>query len=214
MRRRSCNSNMIFRTQGAFLLCLILSTALIQILLLEQSTSNSGKISSDALLEVPLNLSRSSLQQGPIFYNLFVPNTKSRSERERIVKEQLLQRELTTPNATIHYTLIGDPTFNDFVSSQCTDCQLQENRNIGNEEHTLQSLWEYCQLVPETSVDILVTYIHNKGSYHPSDANEKARRMATKAAMECRNILPQNQRTCNICMGAFHIFPQYLASAK
>jgi hypothetical protein len=173
------------------------------------------------------------LRQGPIFYNLFVPKNDTATitrNTQRIVKEQLLQRDWTCPNATIHYTLIGDDSsFQEFVASHCrptrNHCRLEEHLATGNEVHTLQRLWEYCRAIPaddDPSTDWLVTYIHDKGSYHASESNEKARRMATKAALDCRNVMPSsaqaapnhNPRACNICMGAFHVFPQYLASAK
>ena len=200
------------------------------------STDSTGSTSTSTSTASSTNNTTTSgianIQQGPIFYNLFVPNddnnhsaetkmNRRRRETERIVKEQLVQRKLTSPNATIRYTLIGDASFQDFVSTQCQDphsCQLDQVLPVGDETHTLQSLWEYCQQQQSSSADassdVLVTYIHDKGSFHPTEANEKARRMATKAAMECRHILPHKTRVCNICMGAFHIFPQYLASAK
>jgi hypothetical protein len=166
------------------------------------------------------SLQNLTLLQGPIFYNLFVPNdTSLRKNTQRIVEEQLLQRNWTCPNATIQYTLIGgDVAFQEYVASHCSGrCQLESHLSAGNEQHTLQRLWDYCQAIPsDSSQDWLVTYIHDKGSFHSTESNEKARRMATKAALDCRNVMPQakNPRACNICMGAFHVFPQYLASAK
>jgi hypothetical protein len=196
------------------------------------STDSTGSTGSTSSTNNTTTSGIANIQQGPIFYNLFVPNddnnhsaetkmNRRRRETERIVKEQLVQRKLTSPNATIRYTLIGDASFQDFVSTQCQEdphsCQLDQVLPVGDETHTLQSLWEYCQQQQSSSLsleDVLVTYIHDKGSFHATEANEKARRMATKAAMECRHILPHKTRVCNICMGAFHIFPQYLASAK
>lgn len=170
------------------------------------------------------------LQPGPIFYNLFVPPNNVKNT-QRIVKEQIQERNWTSPNATILYTLIGDASFQNYVTSLCqhsddemsssssSSCILREHiPSYGDEQHTLQSLWEYCQQQTRTfdNQDIFVTYIHDKGSFHATEANEKARRMATKGALDCRNVWPQakHPRSCNICMGAFHIFPQYLASAK
>lgn len=171
------------------------------------------------------------LINGPIFYNVYVPPDKPlRKHVKTILREQIQQRDWSAPNATIRYTLIGlssseeSDEFQSHISSLCAtastaDCQLESQLSEGNEEHTLRKLWEYCRddvLSSSPQEDVLVTYIHDKGSFHLTDANEKARRMATKAAMECRTEMPaaSNPRYCNICMGAFHVFPQYLASAK
>lgn len=237
MPTRKCNPRLLLRPHRIILLGLIVCAVVVQIWLLQSyngiadgrdggvtgnpkfssgvstDTDTTGT-SSTAAKTTAKSTTTVNIQHGPIFYNLFVPDKKkNRRDTERIVKEQLVQRQLTSPNATIRYTLIGDTSFQDFVSTQCHDCQLDQSLKVGDEKHTLQSLWEYCNKSSNES-DVLVTYIHDKGSFHQTEANEKARRMATKAAMECRNILPQKTHVCNICMGAFHIFPQYLASAN
>ena len=221
------------RPHRIFLLCLIVCAVATQICVLQSSylinhatygdaaaVSLNPKLRMDTATDSAGTTTTSStirsIEQGPIFYNLFVPHNKNGRDTERIVKEQLLQRRLTSPNATIRYTLIGDTSFQEFVFAQCHDCQCDQSIEVGDEQHTLQSLWDYCQKIPTSSdgSDVLVTYIHDKGSFHRTEANEKARRMATKAAMECRSIMPSKTQLCNVCMGAFHIFPQYLASAK
>jgi hypothetical protein len=197
---------MLLRLREYAILALILFVAATQIYLVEKSATLPEKTKRISYFRAQSS-SFGSSSDGPIFYNIFVPKGGSR-ETKRIVKEQLIQRDLTCPNATIQYTLIGNPLFQDFVTSKCSYCHMREYMETGNEEHTLQALWQYCH---EVSGDRLVTYIHDKGSYHASRSNEKARRMATKAAMECRHIMTSN---CNICMAAFHPFPQYLASAN
>jgi hypothetical protein len=162
-----------------------------------------------------------SLLSGPIFYNIFVPPTNLSNTR-RIVQEQLIQRKMTSANSTILYTLIGNQDYIDIlvvrhdIDSLCqTDCQLRESLNKGDEVHTLQALWEYCgKIPPHPAQDTLVSYIHDKGSFHATTSNEKARRMGTKAALDCRNLMPTNPRQCTICTSAFHVFPQYLGSSK
>lgn len=166
------------------------------------------------------------LTPGPIFYNIFIPSIEDNdlSRIKQILQEQFIQRNETSPNATIMYTLIGSDSATSFrdkimVDGMCQPhCKLREHLpNGGDEVHTLQAVWNYCQSAPQNSShDTLVSYIHDKGSFHPTPANDKARRMATKAALECRNLLltSKNPRVCTICCGAFHVLPQYLASAK
>ena len=204
---RSILRRLILNPKQNLTLGLILVVAVIQIYLVEQTKSNiPGR--TEFVADFRLHPSRlNSSLDGPIFYNLFVPDGGA-GDTKRIVKEQLFQRDLTCPNSTIHYTLIGDKSMETYVSSECSRCHMREHMETGNEDHTLQALWDYCR---ENSGDTIVTYIHDKGSFHASRTNEKARRMATKAAMECRSMIPSN---CNICMAAFHPFPQYLASAN
>lgn len=207
-------------------------------LLREQALPSSIPNNSSQVLGTNISLEKSrsphlssniTYAKGPIFYNLFVP-INNLSSTARIVSEQLLQRTLSSPNEPLLYTLIGNVSLKRLMENQAgvgykgntcdpsTGCHLRKALEKGDEVNTLQALWEFCYSLPQfgTSQDVLVSYIHDKGSYHPSPSNEKARRMATKGALECRNLMPQakNPRLCNICMGAFHVFPQYLASAK
>jgi hypothetical protein len=163
------------------------------------------------------------LKPGPIFYNIYVPPTKDLSHVEQILREQLTQRNWTSPNDTILYTLIGNNNLKQTIDAMCQpNCHLRQHLpNGGDERDTLQALWDYCHNIitpPSKSdsipEDTLVTYIHDKGSFHPTESNEKSRRMGTKAALECRNLMPNNPRYCTICTSVFHVFPQYLGSSK
>ena len=145
-----------------------------------------------------------------------------------------------TPQTTtsIEYTLISqDDAFDIEIQQICNQneristttspyddhaftCHQRKYVDSGNEVETLQELWEYCEKTQQTQNhhhhgnDVLVTYLHNKGSFHPSESNERARRMGTKAALECRLLMLEQPQKCNICTSSFHIFPQYLGSAK
>jgi hypothetical protein len=151
---------------------------------------------------------------GPIFFNIFVSANKSNIRR--ILAEQLLQRNETSPNATIEYILIGDNALNEEIQQTCQpNCRRRKYIESGGEVETLQALWEHCgQLTHSPHKDVLVTYLHNKGSFHPTTSNEKARRMGTKSALDCRLLMASSPRQCTICTSAFHVFPQYLGSSK
>ena len=63
---------------------------------------------------------------------------------------------------------------------------------------TRRSLWEYCQINPTHSV----TYIHPKGSFHPSEGNSEWRRSLTDTALDEKCLDPPDKR-CNVCGGGF-----------
>lgn len=158
------------------------------------------------------------LQKGPIFYNLYIPNdgdTEKVQNALRIVQEQMQQRSWSDPESEVLYTLIGysKGINGDFCQPHC---QQRNYLPSGDEVDTLQALYEYC-IAPGHSKK-LVTYLHDKGSFHNSPHNEKMRRMATKAALDCRNLLVKNHKgdddDYNVCTGHFMILPQYLASAN
>ena len=96
-----------------------------------------------------------------------------------IIKEQFDQRNRSDPEAPIQYTLIGSESVDASIQSFCQpNCTKRDFLEEGNEIDTLQALWEYCQDRPRE----IVTYIHDKGSFHPSGANRGARQVGTKAA--------------------------------
>jgi hypothetical protein len=171
-----------------------------------------------------LDSSFDGLQKGPIFYNLYIPNegdTEKVQNALRIVKEQMQQRAWTDPESEVLYTLIGYSK--DITDDFCQPyCQQRNYLPSGDEVDTLQALYEYC-VAPDHSKHF-VTYLHDKGSFHYSAHNEKTRRMATKAALECRNLLVNHPKykgdndndddDYNVCTGHFMILPQYLATAN
>jgi hypothetical protein len=179
------------------------------------STNNTTTLNAPSLIISEISQSNPlSLIPGPVFFNIFV--SANLSNVRRILKEQFIQRNLTSPNATIEYTLIGDDFLDEEIQQVCQpNCQQRKHIKSGDEVETLQALWEYCrQLRGPQQEDVLVTYLHNKGSFHPTASNEKSRRMGTKAALDCRLLMAASPRQCTICTSAFHVFPQYLGSSK
>jgi hypothetical protein len=155
---------------------------------------------------------QSNLELGPIFYNIYIHDgTPEQVENSlEIIKEQMQQRKWSDPESEIQYTLIGHAS--NFTSDMCQPCQQRAYLPKGGEVDTLQALWDHCQAYPHQ----LVTYIHDKGSFHNTSHNIKTRRMATKAALDCRaQLLHKGHiRNYNVCTGNFMILPQYLATAN
>jgi hypothetical protein len=167
---------------------------------------------------------------GPIFYNLFIVSEQNEnynsSHMQQIIEEQMMERNMSAPSSTVLYTLIGNnakkwvTTVNSLCGSQC---QMREYLQEGDEVHTLQAMWNYCQIQDRSSSNVdsnsnnndqYVTYLHDKGSFHSTDANEQARRLGTKAALECRSLMQLYPRKCNVCTSEFHVIPQYLGNSK
>lgn len=162
------------------------------------------------------------LSSGPVFYNIFVPDTRVLKTKE-IITEQLDEYRFQFDNATLLYTLIANnhaDAIQRLIGSICHPpmiCTERERLSKGNEENTLQALWEYCSLETTASTnedDTVVTYIHDKGSFHASLSNVGARKRGTRCALSCRQQMIQKPRMCNICTSVFQVIPQYHGSAK
>lgn len=166
-----------------------------------------------------------------IFYNIFVPwnianeNTELRSKGEKdyalgVVEEQLRYYGDASDfvrTTSIHYTLIGDVNATDDVARICekatktrseyddnhrNNCHLLRSVEHGDEGLTLESLYGYCGDHPLSQV----TYLHNKGSFHPSPENTAMRRMLSKAVFSdaCQSM-PTDK--CTVCAARFSPLP-------
>jgi hypothetical protein len=159
------------------------------------------------------------VDRGPIFYNVYVPDTKIENVK-KIVREQLEECKAMDPNSIIIYTLIANKhadTIEALFNSTCPNCQQRTKVSFGDEVDTLRALWEYCSsdAVPSTTAnDTLVSYIHDKGSFHFNHNNNRARRKATRSTLACRQQMPSKPFRCNICASQFQVVPQYHGSAK
>ena len=155
------------------------------------------------------NQTNEELLLGPIFYNFFVPINRT-IHALTIATEQMNERQRTAPNATLWYTLIGNPSIKDDFCQP--NCRMRQYLERGDEVDTYQALWEYCQQHPHQ----IITYTHDRGSFHDTWANMKSRRFGTKAALECRRLMIHHRlgQQCNVCTSKFWVVPQYLASAN
>jgi hypothetical protein len=159
---------------------------------------------------------------GPIFYNIFIPNESELQENAwRIVQEQMQQISWADSQHTssrLIYNLIApkNATIPKFCDANC--CEMHARMETGNEVDTLQMLYEYCQDPTHNNKDEeqLVTYMHNKGSFHATQHNENTRRTATKAALDCRVEMTNQAEVVpyNACAGTLVILPQYLCNAN
>jgi hypothetical protein len=175
------------------------------------------------------------LQLGPIFYNLFFPSypndangTEVAVVRVRsIMNEQFEQLQEIVPNSTILITLLGWtdntklPFLHEEIQRKCgSNCQIRESLPEGTEAHTLNAMRNYCKeemaaaRQSKDATDTLVTYIHDKGSFHPTESNEHARWHGTKGALECRGQMQADPARCTACTSKFNVIPQYHANAK
>ena len=184
-----------------------------------KNTTEEGINKSDHKVIIDDNMNVDTLLLGPIFYNYFVPLNATKNAL-RIAKEQMKERSMSAdPNNTLLYTLIGNPNItNDWC---LPNCRMRDYFEVGDEIDTYHALWEYCQTHP----DEIVTYTHDRGSFHNTKMNEKSRRFATKSAFECRKSMIEmvnDTRTiayrigkaCNVCTGKFNFLPQFHSSGN
>eukprot|EP00980_Cylindrotheca_fusiformis_P024391 scaffold11816_cov75-Cylindrotheca_fusiformis.AAC.2 len=167
------------------------------------------------------------ISPGPIYYNVYVPEQQKKNSKlvSSIVRQQIADKNEFDPNSTLLYTLISssqkDATAVETVfQTKCPQtCQQRgETLSVGDEVDTLQALWDYCNdsnNVPSSIYnDTLVSYIHDKGSFHNNKNNERARILGTRSTLICRHQMISKPRICNICTSVFQIIPQLHGSAK
>jgi hypothetical protein len=144
-----------------------------------------------------------------VFYNIFVPDV-GKENALSIVREQLARKKISSlaDSAPVYYTLIGNQNATRDIEQICVmlqqKCHLLRYAKEGDEGLTLESLHEYCQEHPRA----IVTYIHDKGSFHSSERNDKLRHMLTRSVFsnECQQSQPD---TCNICSARFAPLPHF-----
>jgi hypothetical protein len=163
------------------------------------------------------NISRAEINNRALFYNIFVPDASMDEVKNAldIVYEQLsfvAKSGVLKQSTVVYYTLIGKNT-TDAIQQYCVKlgvlCDALLYTQEGNEDLTLQSLHDYCSSSP----DALVTYMHSKGSFHPSVRNDNLRLMATKSILsdECQTL---DEKICNVCGARFSTFPHYHMAAN
>ena len=175
-----------------------------------------------------------------VFYNIYIPFggeelamvEEGQNHALGIVKEQLALKQSSTllKNVPLYYTVIGS-NMTEEISQMCEsyhdrhqsdekqsqqqsqNCHLLQYSPQGDEALTLQSIHDYCLDHPHDQI----TYIHNKGSFHPSEKNEKFRIFVNQGVLGrngkvCQEM-PLNQLQegglCNVCGTRFATFPHY-----
>lgn len=119
-----------------------------------------------------------------VFYNVYT-NSEAVDNAKRIVNEQMSN---VRPEHRVFIRSIG-------VQFQVDNATHVQHNDEGWEVETLKLLWDHC-VDPKHERDTVV-YIHNKGSFHPSNKNDLLRRLLTRAALseDCANMPP----SCNVC---------------
>jgi hypothetical protein len=169
-----------------------------------------------------------------IFYNVFIPLDQGEEGVEQaleIVKEQMdfiggsyvASYDGGKP-VTVFYKTIGkhgalNTTYMHHVCSERNKfiCQHVQHHHEGFEELTLQSLYEYCQ--HESGPDTRVVYMHNKGSFHSREGQNRRWRSHMMMAVTSELCLKPSDDSCNVCGLMFYdvwalIFPGNFWTAK
>lgn len=166
----------------------------------ESSSYSLGALSS--FLQQTMRNNTAATGRDAIFFNAFVPPPGVGAGPDnaiRIIKQQLAQRNISVMrDVPVYYTLIGKNISTEHIFTH--NCHLLQYASSGNEELTLQSLFDYCLQNPSARV----TYIHDKGSFNKRRANEQRRAYTTKAVFSkaCATM-----EMCNICSLDFSVLP-------
>lgn len=193
----------------SFMTCILFTFQSLQLVVLHPSTLNTptSKMASP-FHELPT-------EQNPrpraVFYNIYIPNAAEKSSRTMgIVKEQLseLSDSRLLISARLYYNVIGQNATNDIQRICGNKCKALNFFEKGDEGLTLRAVYDYCHKHLEK--DTLVTYIHDKGSMHPTPKNRHFRHLLTKGAFSdaCQTI-GHNGNSCNICGSRFSPFPHH-----
>lgn len=187
------------------------------VLLLSQSaillSLPDGQASVSTLEDSPPDTSKSarrdnhaweSLPPYTIFYHIYVQHDAEQQARNIVDQQirdlgQALSRSAIVSPQVLYYTTVGQEIDESFMDSICRgrfqSCHRLQHISSGFEEHTLQSLWEYCQEHEEHRV----IYLHTKGSYHSSPGQDRWRRHMTEAVASQECIEQAATEGCDIC---------------
>jgi hypothetical protein len=130
-----------------------------------------------------------------------------------IVREQLteMKKSRLLDSAPVFYNVIGSYNATGEIQQECGDqCHALKYTADADESITLRAIHGFCREQTDDE-DTLVTYIHDKGSLHPSPKNTNLRIMLAKSAFSdgCQTIGTGANNTCNVCSARFSPFPHY-----
>ena len=109
----------------------------------------------------------------------------------------------------IYYTRFGDINTTAWPETECVGrrkkrkCHQIKAAEKGDEVVTIQALYEYCL----QNKDDRVVYMHSKGSFTPTKANDRLRSFLMEAILsdECLNM--PNDGSCSTCSTQFQPLP-------
>lgn len=150
-----------------------------------------------------------------IFYNVFI-NPEAPKRSTDIAREQMRQVANSTSlrNNKLYYNVIGENITDINVCDEqpILDCKRMNTYAEGNEELTLQELYDFCQSHP---IDKVI-YMHNKGSFRKERGNTKIRRLSTTAVVShaCLEMPLNDDYPCNVCGLTFQSKPYFHMTAN
>lgn len=145
-----------------------------------------------------------------LFYHVYFPpnNREGYAHTAAIVAEQLdmLGRSYATQNFSpvLYYTTVGERLRNQtWMTELCRNNRLQcialPHAQEGQEDLTLQSLYNFCKAMPSQTV----LYLHSKGSFHAAGAKFATqdiwRQRLTEAASHQLCLENTVKGTCETC---------------
>jgi len=145
-----------------------------------------------------------------LFYNVFIPpDSEGQVRTVKIIEEQLGQVKSSFACSkpgyplTIFVSTIGATGTSVLkkithfcLSSKSIRCIHMGHHESGHENVTLQHIHDFCSISDHEALRF--GYIHTKGSFHPSIANERWRRHSTMAVTSEGCLKPPDDR-CNVC---------------
>lgn len=145
-----------------------------------------------------------------IFYNVFLPPSKFQKVLDKVIVEQIDRLKASIYHSSpLYHNIIGYDLNTSLCENTTLQCRKLRYMEQGNEQDTLQDLYEYCQQRPADNV----IYLHDKGSFNNHAGNSKSRRCATDAAIsqECFN---QSDLQCDVCTQNIESVPHMHASGN
>jgi hypothetical protein len=130
----------------------------------------------------------------------------------QIVRQQLrhLSQALAAipglPPLTLQFTSVGADV-HESIQDICRQyprqfqaCHQLQHLDQGFEKHTLQALYQHCANSSNSNVEAdRVIYVHSKGSYHSSKAQNRWRRHMTDAVASRDCIEHAHKQNCDLC---------------
>ena len=128
-----------------------------------------------------------------VFYNVYTSDSsQDHIEASKNIVDEQMKHILPFHKVLVRY--IG-------AKIDIDNAETLRHDEQGNEKGTLELLYKHCTENPEDTV----TYIHNKGSFHPSPENDALRKFLTRGALsqECAGM----PDTCNVCSSRMSPYP-------
>ena len=145
-----------------------------------------------------------------IFFNTYIHPNRT-LEGQKIIRDQLwrINKQPLLEDTDIYYTRFGDINTTAWPETECVGrrkkrkCHQIKAVEKGDEVDAIQAVYEYCLQNNEDRV----VYMHSKGSFTPTESNDRLRRFLMEAILsdECLNM--PNDGSCSTCSTQFQPFP-------